>query len=113
MSRAKNRMLRDKAVRDAALNLFKTDLAVIRSELGARTLGARLADRLGDGAAEILDDTIGYAEENRGKVGAIIAATMLWFGRGPILRAAGLTDDNDDDEHFAEPDEDTDGSKTR
>lgn len=113
MSRLRIRLAQDKALRDAALNLFTNDLRVIRNELNARTVGARLVDRLGDGATEILDDAIDYAEDNRGKVGAIVAAALLWFGRRPILRAAGLADEYEDDDPEAEPDYGPDGSETQ
>lgn len=76
----------DRALRDAALALFKSDLELIRQDLKHRGLGARIADRLGEGAADMMGDAVDYASDNRGKVAAVVMAVVLWFARGPILR---------------------------
>lgn len=114
MSRLEDRMEQDRALRDAALRLFKADLTVIRSEIRARGLGARVADRLGEGAMDMLDDALDYAEDNRGKVAAGIAAAALVVAHGPILRALGLAETGADGEyHDEEPDARPDGSDLR
>jgi hypothetical protein len=100
-------MIEDKALRDSALRLFKSDLALIRGDLHERPVGARLSDRVGDAAMDMLDDAVDYAEENKGKVAAGIAAAVLWFGRGLILDALeswlGSENDEDDAEPGGEP----------
>lgn len=78
-------MIDDMALRDAALRLFKADLALVRVDLADRSIAARLSDRLGDATMDMLDEAVDYAEGNRGKVAAGIAALVLWFARGPIL----------------------------
>ncbi|MEO6388228.1 MAG: hypothetical protein ABIT16_08795 [Croceibacterium sp.] len=100
MSELKRRLIEDQALRDAALDLFKADLGFIRTDLKEKGLGARVADRLGDGTREMLDDSIDYAEENKGKVAAALAAVVLWFARGPIMDGVHhlLGDDDDDAE---------------
>ena len=75
----------DKALRDAALQLFRSDLALIRGDLGERGIGARAKDRLGEAALGMVDDAIDYAESNKGWVAAGAAAVVLWFARKPIL----------------------------
>lgn len=102
------RLEQDRALRDAALRLFKTDLAVIRGEVEARGIGARLTDRLTEGAMDLLDDAIDYADDNRGKVALGVAAAALVAAHGPILRALGLADEEDDDEEYDENDEEPD-----
>jgi hypothetical protein len=80
-------MAEDRALRDAALALFKSDLDLIRADLHERGVGARLADRIGDSAMDIADEAVDYADENRGTVAAAMAALVLWFARGPIFAA--------------------------
>ena len=85
MSDLGNRLAEDKALRDAALQLFKSDVALIRGDLGERGIGARAKDRLGEAALGMLDDAIDLAEDNKGWVAAGAAAVVLWFARKPIL----------------------------
>lgn len=75
----------DRAMRDAALSIFKSDIEFIRNDLRRRGIGERVADRLGEGAADMMDDAIDYADDNRGKIGAMVLAAVMWFARGPIL----------------------------
>lgn len=89
MSDLEHRLAEDRALRDAALALFKADLAFIRTDIRERGVGARLADRLGEGTRDMVDDAVDYAEANSGKVAAGIMAVILWFARGPILDAIG------------------------
>src|SRR5690606_9591325 len=85
LSDLEQRLAEDKALRDAALALFKADLALVRADLEERGIGERIGSRLGESTMDLLDDGIDYAEENKGKVATGIAAIVLWFARGPIL----------------------------
>ena len=85
MSDVAVRFAEDKALRDAALQLFKADLALVRGDLDERGVGARAKDRLAGAALEMLDDAIDYAEDNKGWIAAGTAALALWFARKPIL----------------------------
>lgn len=98
MSPLERRLEQDRELRDSALRLFKNDLAVIKSEIKARSVGTRLADRLGEGAMDLLDDALDYAEDNKGKVAAGVTAGLLLVARGPILRVLGLSEDDDGEE---------------
>jgi hypothetical protein len=98
------RLAEDRKLRDAALEVFSTDLRFIRQDLHARSVGKRVTDRVGDSAMEIVDEAIDYAEANRGYVAAFAAAIVLWFARAPLLnglaRIFGFDDDDveqDDD----------------
>lgn len=85
MSRLEARLAEDRALRDAALRLFKSDLALIRRDLDSRGLGDRAKDRLGEAAVEMIDDAVSFAEDNKGAVAAAAAAVVLWFARKPLL----------------------------
>jgi len=80
-----SRLAEDKALRDAALQLFKSDIALIRGDLDERGIGARARDRVGEAALGMLDDAIDCAGDNKGWVAAGAAAVVLWFARKPIL----------------------------
>jgi hypothetical protein len=89
VSDLERRLAEDKALRDAALALFKADLALVRADLDERGIGKRIADRVGESTMDMLDEATDFAEDNKGKVAAGIAAVILWFARGPILDALG------------------------
>ena len=96
------RLAEDRALRDAALEVFSTDLHFIRQDLHARSVGKRITDRIGDSAMEIVDEAVDYAEANRGKIAAAVAAIVLWFTRAPLLnglsRIFGLEGDDEEQE---------------
>lgn len=93
-----HQLAEDRAVRDAALALFKADLGFIRDDLEQRGIGERVVDRLGDSAKDFLDEAVDYASDHKSIVTAAIAAVVLWFARAPILHALGELFDNEDDE---------------
>ena len=75
----------DRALRDAALRLFKADIAAVRADLAVRGVGARAADRVGDAALDTLDDAVDYAQDHKGQVAAGVSALVLFLFRGPLL----------------------------
>lgn len=79
------RLAEDRQLRDAALEVFSTDLRFIRQDLHARSVGQRITDRIGDSAMDIVDEAVDYAEANRGRIAAAVAAIVLWFARAPLL----------------------------
>ena len=96
------RLAEDRQLRDAALEVFSTDLHFIRQDLRARSVGKRITDRIGDSAMDIVDEAVDYAEANRGSVAAGVAAIVLWFARTPLLnglsRLFGLDEDDEEQE---------------
>lgn len=102
MSPLEARLAEDRRLRDAALDVFSTDLRFIRQDLRARSVGQRISDRIGDSAMDILDEAVDYAEANRGRVAAAAAAIVLWFARAPLLnglaRIFGLDDEDEEQE---------------
>lgn len=103
MSEVERRLAEDRNLRDAALQLFQSDLELIRGDLRDKGPGARIAARVGDAAMDVLDDALDYAAANKGKTALFAAAAVLWFARQPILEAAARLFAGDDDD--AEPDE--------
>jgi hypothetical protein len=100
MSARETRLAEDRQLRDAALEVFSADLRFIRQDLHARSVGKRITDRIGDSAMDIVDEAVDYAEANRGRVAAAVAAIVLWFARAPLLnglaRIFGLDDDGEE-----------------
>jgi hypothetical protein len=92
------RLVEDRKLRDAALEVFSTDLRFIKQDLHARSIGKRITDRIGDSAMEIVDEAVDYAQANRGYIGAAVAAIVLWFARVPLLNGLGRIFGFDDDE---------------
>ena len=50
MNDLERRLIEDRALRDSALRLFRSDLQVIREDLRERPVSARISSRLGDAA---------------------------------------------------------------
>jgi hypothetical protein len=102
MSPLEARLAEDRQLRDAALEVFSTDLRFIRQDLRARSVGKRITDRIGDSAMDIVDEAVDYAEANRGSVAAAVAAIVLWFARAPLLnglaRIFGLDGESEEQE---------------
>jgi hypothetical protein len=102
MSPFEARLAEDRQLRDAALEVFSTDLRFVRQDLRARSVGKRITDRIGDSAMDLVDEAVDYAEANRGSVAAAVAAIVLWFARAPLLnglaRIFGLDGEDEEQE---------------
>lgn len=86
MSADIERQLReDRALRDAALALVKADISHLKNDVGVKGVGARLANRLSDGAADVFDEAVEVADSNKGALAVLLAAIVLWFARNPIM----------------------------
>ena len=85
MSALPPELLRDRVLRNAALTLFKTDIAQFRADISGKGLGERLSDRIGEGAKDMAEEAAELAERNPGKIAAVIAGLALWLFRGPLL----------------------------
>ncbi|ANU07929.1 hypothetical protein [Paraurantiacibacter namhicola] len=107
MSQAREHMLADRDMRNAARRLFQTDLEFIKTDLAARGVGGRIADRIGDSTMDLVDDAVDYAADNKGMVTTFLAGIALWFARKPLLAGLErlLDEDSGDD---AEQSGDTD-----
>ena len=107
MSAPFRRMIEDRAVRDAAMDLVKADIAHLRNDLTTRGIGERLLDRVAEGANDVLDEAVDVAGNNRGVLITLVAAIVLWLVRNPIIALiTGEEPDGDRDGEAEEPEGD-------
>ncbi|MBE5072775.1 hypothetical protein IM511_00475 [Erythrobacteraceae bacterium E2-1 Yellow Sea] len=85
MSDPEQRMLEDRALRDAARALFTADIAHVRNQLNTKSLPQRVLGRVGDGAKDVLEQAADTAENNRGTIALLLGAVVLWFARHPLM----------------------------
>ncbi|MCB2061820.1 MAG: hypothetical protein R3E09_16745 [Novosphingobium sp.] len=85
MARLADQVHADRAVRDAARDAFESRVIQIRSDLEARGVGGRIADRLGQEARDAFDEAMEIAEQNKGVIAGTLGALALWFLRNPII----------------------------
>lgn len=102
MSDPRRKMVEDRALRDAAMALVKADIAHLRNDLTTKGIGARLMDRVAEGANDVLEEAVDVAENHRGVLITLVAAIVLWLSRNPII--ALLTGEESDDAEAEEPD---------
>ncbi|GAA4643862.1 hypothetical protein GCM10023115_18220 [Pontixanthobacter gangjinensis] len=79
------RFKEDRALRNASLALVKADLAYLKLDLTAKSIGGRVADRLTEGAVDVFEEATQAADDNKGVLITLIAAVGVWFARNPIL----------------------------
>lgn len=75
----------DRMLRDAARAMVDADVANLRASLAGRSIPSRIADRIGEGAHDALDEAAELAGEHRGVIAAAVAALILWFARHPLI----------------------------
>ncbi len=89
------RLLEDRAMRDSAKSLVRSDFTHVKEDLSSRSLGSRLKMRASDGASELLDEATEIAKDNKGVLAVLIGALSLWIMKNPILS---FFEDEEDDE---------------
>jgi len=92
MSKLIERVIADRTTRNAARAAFDANLAQVHTDLAARSVGGRIADKASDEAQAVLSQTLAVARESKGIIAAIIAALVLWFLRQPLLKALAGSD---------------------
>ena len=86
MSDELERQLReDRMLRDAARAMVDADVAHLRASLAGRSISNRIADRIGEGAHDAMDEAAELATEHKGLLAAAIGALILWFARHPLI----------------------------
>lgn len=91
MTEALERNLReDRLLRDAARALVDADIANLRATLAERSIPSRIADRIGEGATDVLDEAVAVADDNKGVIATLVGAIILWFARHPIMELLGV-----------------------
>lgn len=91
------RLIEYHALRDEAWTLLRDDLAALREDLERRGLGARLADRVGEEARDVWDQTLDVAAAHRGVVAGTVLALVAWLLRVPIAHGVGALFGSDED----------------
>jgi hypothetical protein len=99
------KMMEDKRLRDAARALVDADIENLKSDLATRGPGARIADRIAEGASDVYDEALDVARDHKGALAAIAAGAILWFARNPVLKALFGEDWVEDDETDEEYDD--------
>lgn len=90
----------DRSLRNAALALVKADVAHVRADLTSRGVGARIVDRIGEGAVDVFEEAVEVADNHKGALATLIAAVILWFARHPLMSL--FSDEDVDPEDGAE-----------
>lgn len=85
MTEAERRLIADRGNRNTARGLFDQRLARVKADLGARSVPARVKDRVQEQVFAALDQGIDVARESKGIIAAVTAAMGLWFFRQPLI----------------------------
>lgn len=96
MTPIEQRLVEDRAMRDAAKALFNADVAQVRNDLASRGIGERIGNRASEAAMDMADEALELAGENKGVLGAGLAALLVWVFRAPLM--IWLFGDDDDSE---------------
>ncbi len=104
MSKDEDRLQADRETRNAARSLFDSRLTQVKSDLTARSIGGRIADKAKDDARATLTEAVEVARDSKGIIAATAGALALWFFRDtllakltPLLHRAEDTEDADDE----------------
>lgn len=97
MTRLPQQFIEDRALRDAARDVFKADIEHARMSISGKGIASRVGSRVGDGAKDVFEVAKVHADDNRGILAALIGAIVLFFARAPILELFGITSAGDDD----------------
>lgn len=81
MSGLEDQLRQDRALRNAARAVIDADIEHLKADFSPPVLGSRLSD----GAVEVFEQASSVADDNKGVLGALVAAIFIWFARNPIL----------------------------
>ncbi|MEM7664577.1 MAG: hypothetical protein AAF250_01855 [Pseudomonadota bacterium] len=100
MTRLPDQFLEDRALRNAARDVFMADIAHARASFSGKGIAARIGSQIGDGAKDVIEVARSNADDNRGVLAALIGAILVFFAREPILEVLGLVEaESDQDMH--------------
>ena len=99
MTDLRAQLIEDRHLRDSARALIDASVENVRTEFSSVGLAERAKDRLTDGAAEVYDEAVHVAADNKGALAAIVAALMMWFARNPLGDLLGDAFAKQDDEN--------------
>lgn len=113
MSELERRLADNRAARNAARAAHDANLAQVKADLAARSIGGRIADKARDDALDLASETVAVARESKGIIAGAIGALTLWFLRDQVaalvarlLKPAAVQDQaarQDEPESFEEP----------
>ncbi|WP_298466316.1 hypothetical protein [uncultured Erythrobacter sp.] len=98
MTKLPQQFLEDRALRDAAREVFMADVEHARTSISGKGIAKRVGSRVGDGAKDVFEVARVHADDNRGVLAALIGAILLFFAREPILEVFGITPTDSDED---------------
>jgi hypothetical protein len=107
MTRLPDRLIEDRALRDAARAVVAEDISRLRANLSEEGIASRVSSgvtstitgRISAGARDVLAQARAQAGDHKGVLALLVGALVLWFARGPIGDwFNGLDADLDDDD---------------
>jgi hypothetical protein len=92
--------------RDETRAAFQARLEQVKADLSAKSIGGRVAERIGEEAVDAIDYTFDIARDSKGIIAGTLAALVLWLFRNPIIEwAEGLFTDDAGEEKDSEDDD--------
>ena len=83
MADLKEKLLTDRAMRDASKRLVSADWRMFRKDLSAESVASRIGNRLSIGARALAEEAEDFAADNRGAVSlgvaGVLGAVGLWL----------------------------------
>jgi len=86
MSNAEQRLIEDRANRNAARQLVERGTGQVKSDLAARGVGGRIKDKVTGEVEDTLATGLKVARENKPIIAGTIGLLLVWFLRGPLGR---------------------------
>ena len=98
MAKLPPQFIEDRALRDAARDVFMADITHARASFSGKGIAERVGSRVGDGAKDVFEVAKTHADDNRGILAALFGAIVLFFAREPILEIFGVVPSGDEGE---------------
>jgi len=113
MNRHERELSEQRALRDAALDLVRADLACLRENWNSKSLGERALERVSRSAEEVFEAASETARSKPATLAAILGALALWFARNPIASLFECEKESEDQPISAGADHDAPAQDTR
>lgn len=113
MNRLERELNQSRALRDAALDLVRADLACLRENWSSKSLGERALERVSHRAEEVLETASETARSKPAALAAILGALALWFARNPIASLFEREEESEEEPNSASADHDAPADTTR
>ena len=112
MTRLPDRLIEERALRDAARAVVAEDISRLRANLSEEGIASRVSSgvsstisgRISAGARDVLAQARAQASDHKGVLALLVGALILWFARGPIGDWFNGLDADLDDNDKTEPD---------